>query len=293
MNSRDFSGIEQMLGHVDQLPTLPAVYKRLQQMLTDPKVSAREVGAVIEQDQALAAKLLKVVNSSYYSFPRQVTTISHSVVILGFNEIKHMALSVSLLKMFGNARAGTLFDQSGFWKHSLGVAVCAGAIGRKAGPAKCPSHEEAFVAGLLHDIGKIIEDQFLHDDFVLVLREQKKQDVRLIEAEKRILKNTHQDFGAFLAHKWRLPAILESTIGFHHDPLRVQDSESEFAMTSIIHCANIIARALAIGTGGDPYVPRLEHQCWEFLDLGTDDLEPIVDESAGVFNDMAKLLLEG
>ncbi|MBD3347155.1 MAG: HDOD domain-containing protein [Chitinivibrionales bacterium] len=283
--------MEKIIGRIDQLPTLPLVCRRLQAMLTDPTVSARDVGAVIEQDQALAAKLLKVVNSSYYHFPKKISTISHSVVILGFNEIKHMALSVSLLKMFGRKTGKNAFSQSELWKHSLGVAVCAGAIGRKVGQSKCPSHEEAFAAGLLHDIGKIIEDQFLHDDFVRVLTTRQNEKLRLVEAEKSVLRFTHQDIGAFLAEQWRIPPVLVSAIGFHHDPIMCRNSESIFTITSIVHCANVIVRSIALGSGGDPFVPHFVPESWYSLGMTIEHVQEIVDETCLLYDDMSNLLL--
>jgi putative nucleotidyltransferase with HDIG domain len=286
------SRIEKVISGLDQLPTLPTVYHQLQKMLSDPKVSAKDVGAVIEQDQSLAAKILKVVNSSYYGFPKKVSTISHSVVILGFNEIKHMALSVSLLKIFGKNGGNSVFDYPGFWKHSLAVALCAGVIGRKAGQAKCVSHEEAFVAGLLHDIGKVIEEQFLHDEFTKVVAMRASENLRLIEAEKLIMGLTHQEVGGYLAEKWRLPGILESAIGFHHDPLGKRNSPALFTMASIIHCADIIARGIGIGSGGDPYVPPLCSECWQELGLTPGHVETVVDETVRMFDDVSKLLLE-
>jgi putative nucleotidyltransferase with HDIG domain len=286
------SRLQKIINAIDQLPTLPTVYNYLQKMLSDPKVSAKDVGMVIEQDQALAVKILKVVNSSYYGFPRKVSTISHSVVLLGFNEIKHMALSVSLLKMFMKNGASGAFDYPGFWRHSVAVAVCAGVIGRKAGQAKCASHEEAFVAGLLHDIGKVIEEQFLHDDFTKVIAMREQENLSLFEAEKRLLGITHQEAGSYLAEKWRLPNILESAIGFHHDPLGKRSSPAIFAMASIIHCADVIVRAVGLGSGGDPFVPPLHPECWRELGLGLGHVEMIVDETMCMFNEVSKLLLE-
>jgi putative nucleotidyltransferase with HDIG domain len=286
------SRIDKVIGRLVQLPTLPIVYQRLQKMLSNPRVSAKDVGAVIESDQALAAKILKVVNSSYYGFPRKVATISHSVVILGFNEIKHMALSVSLLKMFVKKGGDRGFDYPGFWKHSLGVAVCAGIIGRKAGQARCASHEKAFVAGLLHDVGKVIEEQFFHDDFVKVLAMQESEKLRLIEAEKRLMGITHQEVGSYLAEKWKLPGVLEAAIGFHHDPLGKRDNPLFFTMASIVHCADVIVRGIALGSGGDPYVPPLHGECWLELGLSPGHVDIVVNETIHMFDDVYKSFLE-
>jgi putative nucleotidyltransferase with HDIG domain len=281
-----------IFGDIEQLPTLPTVYNRLQNMLSDPKVSARDVGKVIEQDQALAAKIIKVVNSSYYGFPKQVSTISHSVVILGFNELKHMALSVSLLKLFNSKQGNHSFDPRAFWQHSLAVAVCAGTIARKAGHGKCSSHEEAFVAGLLHDIGKIIEDQYMQELFSKVIDLCSREQVLIYEAEKRLLGITHQDIGGFLAKKWRLPPVLESAILYHHTPMSKRSDPVLFSMLAIIHCADILVRGMGIGSGGDPFVPPLQSECWKELGLPVSCIKEIVEETTGIFNEISKLLLE-
>jgi HD-like signal output (HDOD) protein len=287
-----YNKIEKIISRIEQLPTLPAVYHRLQDMLSDPKVSAKDVGGVIEKDPALAAKILKMVNSSYYGFPKRISTISHSVVILGFTELMHLALSVSILRMFNKKGTNQAFNYMEFWKHSLGVAVCAGVIGRKVGPGKCTSHEEAFVAGLLHDVGKILEEQYIHREFTRVLELKEKENLLLFEAENRLLGITHQDVGSFLAEKWRLPSVLEAAIGLHHDPRGKRNSPGLYSMASIIHCADVFVRGLGIGSGGDPFVPPLFSECWHELGLTAGQVDTVLDETVRMYSDVAALLLK-
>lgn len=290
MNSETRKKMETTLRSVGQLPTLPVVYSRLQKVLGDPRVSAQEVGSVIEQDQSLASKVLKIVNSAYYSFPRRISTLSQAVVILGFNEVKNLALSISVINAFGEY-GNTAFDRIAFWKHSLAVAVCAGCIAKKAGAAISNSHEEAFVAGLLHDIGKIVEDQFMHDIFQEAFQKGQTQGMLLFEAEKATMGFTHQETGEFITELWKLPSQLVITTSFHHSPLGKKGTTNAFALVSLVHVADIIVRSIGLGSGGDPFIPPLIEECWNLIGLSTNSVESIVTETTRSFEEIGQFLL--
>ena len=291
MNSEGRGRLEAALQNVGQLPTLPLVYSRLQKVLADPRVSARQVSTVIEQDQSLVSKMLRIVNSVYYSFPRKISTVSQAVVILGFNEVKHLALSISILNAFDKSPDNTGFDQVEFWRHCLGVAICSGLLAKKAGAAKCGSHEEAFVAGLLHDIGKLVEHQYMHQLFQAVLQKRQAEDLLLYDAEKSCLGFTHEETGEYLIESWKLPLPLVAVTGFHHTPLTKKSNTSLFSLISIIHIADIIVRSLGLGSGGDPFVPPLNIECWKQIGLEVDSLENITLETEQSFKEMVHFLI--
>lgn len=290
MDSESRKKLDLVLYKLKQLPTLPVIYKRLMEVMENQRVSAQLVGAVIEQDQAIASKLLRVVNSAYYGFSRRISTISQAVVILGFNEIKHLALSISIIHAMGKVADEKLFNYADFWRHSIGVAICSGVLSKKIGVTKCGSHEEAFVAGLLHDIGKIIEEQFFHEKYFEALQLSEATSTRLFENEKNVLSFTHEETGEYLLDYWKLPQNLVTAAGFHHSPDSKRNT-AVYASVSITHIADILCRSLGFGNGGDVFVPPLNKFCWEFTELTTDVLEPMLAEIERSYEEMSKFLL--
>lgn len=278
--------IEKKFSNVYQLPTLPEVYSRLRQVLANPKTSAQEVASIIEQDQALSIKVLKIVNSAFYGFPQRVSTISHATVILGFNEIRNIAFSASVINAFNQDGENALFDYSGFWEHALGVAVCARIIAKKIGTGFIKNPEEAFIAGLMHDVGKITQEQYMTKEYVPVLELAKQNKLSLREAEKEILGFDHQEVGEYLAENWNLPSILSVAIGYHHTPRAFPHEDPSFPMVCVIHIANTLVRALNIGWGGDRFVPNVDTVAWEFLKLTKSDIEKIMNDTVSAADEL-------
>jgi HD-like signal output (HDOD) protein len=283
--------MESALRKLKQLPTLPIVYERLQEAMNNQRVSAQQVALVIEQDQALASKILKVVNSAYYGFPRRITTISQAVVILGFNEIKHLALSISIIQTMGMHSVSNEFNYTDFWRHSIGVAIVSGVLSKKIGVSRYGSHEEAFVAGLLHDIGKLFEEQYFHPGFLESISLCNSKQLRFCEAEKKIMGFSHEESGEYLLEYWKLPQTLVISAGFHHSPDSKKNIDTLYSIVSTVHLADIISHALGLGNGGDIFVPPLNYSCWEFTGLSTDSLEPIIAEVIRSYEEMTNFLL--
>src|SRR5436190_15577125 len=172
--------VRKLVERVQGLPTLPSMLNNINQMILNPRTSAKEVAQVIASDPALTSKVLRVVNSSFYGFPNRITTVTHAIVILGFNTIKSIVLSSTIFDVFRrNVKPGD-FDRTQFWKHSIGCGSAAKAIGRRL---NYPMLEELFIAGLLHDVGKIVMDQYMPDKFVEVLNVVQKRDCVIAEAE--------------------------------------------------------------------------------------------------------------
>lgn len=281
--------IEKKFSNVYQLPTLPEVYSRLRQVLSNPKTSAQEVASIIEQDQALSSKVLKIVNSAFYGFPQRVSTISHATVILGFNEIRNIAFSASVINMFSQDGEGQLFDYKGFWEHALGVAVCARIIAKKVGTAFIKNPEEAFIAGLMHDVGKITQEQYMHKEYLPVLELAKENKLSLREAEKEILGFDHQEVGEYLAENWNLPSILSVAIGYHHTPRAFPHEDPSYPMVCVVHIANTMVRALNLGWGGDRFVPNIESSTWEALKLTKSDIEKIMNDTVTAVEELTDM----
>ncbi len=263
---------EEVLKKIEQLPTLPMVVTRIMQMVENPKTSAADITKVISLDPALTVKILKLVNSAYYGFPKKITTITHAIMILGFEDVKNIALSVSVFDMFKGDSVEGGFDRVAFWQHSISVGVCAKLLAKRL---RHKDPEEAFIAGLLHDIGKIILDQFFHEELVQILREVREKNTLFINAERTLFGMDHTEIGRIVARKWGLPNEIVDCISAHHDPTA---SEELDILVSIVHASDIFTRINKIGSGGDDLVPQLKKEAWTKLKLQPTDLKKIYEE---------------
>ncbi len=282
--------INDALEKIEKLPTVPTIYAQLQRILSSPETTSRDVAAIIEQDQSLTARLLRIVNSAYYGFPRRIRTISRAVVILGFNEIKHLTLSVSVIEMF-KTKQGSGIDFEKLWDHAIGVAVCTRIIMHTAGRLETENLDSAFVAGLLHDIGKLVEGAYLKDLFSRALDLSAQKSIPLIQAEDEVAKFNHQDIGLFLSQQWELPFDIEAVIAFHHNPLVKKNDRNHFPIIAAVHIADAIVRAMDFGWGGDPFVPHVKDECWDYLKIRAGQLDMIIDETYRKANEMRRNLI--
>lgn len=263
--------VKKLVERVQGLPTLPSMLNNINKMMLNPRTSAKEVAQLISSDPAITSKVLRVVNSSFYGFPNRITTVTHAIVILGFNTIKSIVLSSTIFDVFKKDTRGG-FDRQEFWKHSIGCGAAAKVLARRMG---FPTLEEIFIAGLLHDIGKIVLDQFLHEKFVDVQNLVRSRNCLMVEAEESTLGVTHADVGAWLFEKWNLSKGLIETTRCHHNPALA----SENAKTaSIIHFADILVRALRFGNGGDNKIPQVSEAAWGQLGIDSGQFDGLLTE---------------
>lgn len=270
--------LKKLVSKIVGLPTLPSILAKINQMMLDPNTSAQQVGALISGDPTMASRVLRIVNSSFYGFPNRINTVSHAIVILGFNSVKSIVLSSSIFDAFGAAKKKTAYDRSEFWKHSIGCGVACRVIARRLG---MPAEEEFFIAGLLHDIGKIILDQHLHNQFEDVLSLVDAEDVLMLEAEERVIGVTHAELGGWLFTKWGLHTGLVAGVTHHHLPATAPPG---VVYPHVIHLADILTRALGIGSGGDRRIPRLDRDSWFKLWLDEMHIEPLLVETDAEFD---------
>ncbi|MGD2187069.1 MAG: HDOD domain-containing protein [Desulfobacterales bacterium] len=270
-----------IIDRVEDLPTLPRTVLKITELVNDPKSSARDLARIITDDQVLAARLLRLVNSSFYGFPQRISTITGAIVLLGFDAIRNLLLTTSVFDLFSNPRKTSVVKQEQFWDHSLGCAVGAKVIGNYLRYDKV---EELFVSGLLHDIGKIVEMIFMPEAFKEINNLVKTENILMITAEQKILGYSHTDVGRLLAEKWNLPPKLIRVILHHHQP----SEAGRFALESaIVHLADILCRSLNIGYGGDDKMPPLDKKAWESLRIRSRAIESILAELSKEFNDIS------
>ncbi|MBN1809871.1 MAG: HDOD domain-containing protein [Planctomycetes bacterium] len=263
---------------IDALPTLPSIVARVNELVQDPSTSAADLNAVISRDLVLSGRLLKLVNSSMYGFPRKIANVTHAVVILGFNTVRNVVLSSFVLDAFD--AKDLPFGYRDFWVHSVAVATAA------SGLLQPFSHKEAddgFICGLLHDIGKVVMHQYARERFAEVLEVVKTEDSLLVEAETKVLGYNHADVGGILLDQWHLPTHIVQGVSRHHTEARGQapgeDAAAYGRLAAGVHVADILVRALLIGSGGDKQIPRLSHEALGALGIGLDDI-PLTLEHA-------------
>lgn len=245
---------------ITTLPTLPQVVTKIIAMVESPETSIADVGRVIAKDQVLSARVLKLVNSAFYGFSRPVATITQAMVLLGFNVIKGLAMSASVFDFFQQGE-GDGRDRKPLWDHSIGTARIAGVLAQKV---KLHEPEEAVVAGLLHDLGKIVLCAHLPEEFAAITELAKKHNLLMLDAEKQILGATHAEIGRWLLDGWKLPAKLVEPIALHHAPHLSREAP---LTTAIVHLADILCIAAGIGDSGDAVIPPLSRAAWDLLGL--------------------------
>jgi putative nucleotidyltransferase with HDIG domain len=263
--------LQKALTRYKDLPTLPDVVARVLQIVSNPLTTAEDLNQIISLDQALTFKVLRLANSAYYGFPKEITTITQAVTILGFNTIRNLALSVSVHKMMFSERERGLFSYRDFWKHCVAVGVCSRILARRVG---YKSEENAFTAGLLHDIGKSLLERVDHLAFLSAIEASRLDGKPLWIAEQEILGVDHAAVGGRLAEIWNLPQDLRLAIERQNQPSAYGVSDP---LVAAVHAANQICRREGLGMDGDFGGFEFEESAGRLLDL---DARALKDVSA-------------
>src|SRR5690606_38701245 len=166
---------QRIIQDLGQIPTMPTIAAKVMQIVNDPHYSAEDVAKFISRDVALTSKVLRLANSAFYGIPRTISSVNSAIVILGFNTIRRLVLSASVLKVFPSRPGLVIFDRKAFWKHSFMVGIASRMVAQIYRRKKLVDMETAFSAGLLHDIGKIILEQYSNDEYTPVLRAAKEK----------------------------------------------------------------------------------------------------------------------
>lgn len=261
--------LELLLGEVS-LPAVPRVMLELLQVINHPASTAADLAEVIGMDAGLSSHLLRTVNSAYYNFPFPIDTVQRAVALMGVRELSLMAFSASFLKMF-NRPAAKGIDLEGFWRHSIGCGLAARAVAVKSGKTNPERH---FLAGLLHDIGRLVLSSNLPHLAAELSRTAEEMDVPLHRAEREVLGFDHGRFGGALLRKWRFPATLVSAVHDHH---HLWDGEA-YDEPATVHLADILVKALGLGFSGEATLPPLAGGILERLKLAPEDLAGIAEE---------------
>ncbi len=280
--------IDKAIASVGDIATLPEVTVKIIEIVEDPRSTARDLHEVIKKDPALAAKVLKVVNSAFYGLPGQVASVDRAVVLLGLAAVKNIAIATSVARMFKGGNLAPGHSAKDLWRHSVGVAVAAKLIGKAGGePA---GQDELFLAGLIHDLGILIERQVFPNQLAEVIKRCAARKGTFLALESELIGADHQAFGDALTTRWKFPRHLRAVVGFHHTPERL--SAELRRIVSIIHAADVLCCTEKVGFCLTAADCALDDDLLSSIDLSREAMENVRQQFQAELTS-AEAVLEG
>jgi len=274
--------LERLLDEVS-LISLPDIYYKIMDLLDSRHCSAHHLAEVVSKDSSLAARLLRLVNSPFYGFSARVDTVSRAIALLGLDKLTTLAQGIAVIRAFDSI-SSELLDMEKFWKHSIACGVYARLLASQQAEL---SEERFFVAGLLHDIGRLVLIKTWPELFAGAIRSSLGEKMPLYQAEKQVFGLDHAALAGLLCAQWRFPSGLVSMIQAHHAP---GASDNAFE-ASVIHVADIMAHAMGVGTSGNAFVPALDHRGWEALHVSPGTLSTITVQARHQLADILETFL--
>jgi HD-like signal output (HDOD) protein len=264
------SELRRKIEQITNLPTLPEIVSHILQIVNDPETSAKEIARAVSQDPPLSAKILRLANSAFYGMPRSVTSINSAVVLLGTKVIRTIVLSLTVFDMFPGDNHSSLFNRTAFWRHSTSCAFLCRFLAEQMDGVFPFYAEEAFCGGLLHDLGKIVMEQYLHEDFHRALGHAKAKGLPLYNAEIETLGYAHTDVAYWLTSNWDLPDSIHLPMVYHHTPLRAHQNKN---LVALCHFADHLCYKLKLALDADFMEPALETECLKELPISEEQIE--------------------
>jgi HD-like signal output (HDOD) protein len=267
-----------------KLASLPSIYLRLNEVTNDARSTSTDVARVIQEDTSLSARLLRLVNSAFYGFPSRVDTITQAINLVGTNQVLELALASSVLRAFDGIPKERV-DMDSFWRHSIGTAIASRTLALRR---RVPNAERLFVAGLLHDVGRLVLFLEEPDAMAGALEAAVRDEQLLVEAERAAFGFDHADVGRALLAAWKLPTALQEAVGRHHAPSRVGDGSLDAAT---VHVADVIANALELGFSGERLVPAFDAAAWDALRIEPAELPLVAVDVERQYADIVQIML--
>jgi len=254
-----------------EIPTIGPTASEVMRLAGDPESDFSQVGTLISQDPSLTARVLKIANSPYLGLRGEVATVDRAVGLLGLGEIRNIALSVSVINDFSTNFGGKAFNWERFWEHSSGCALIAKLF---VNLLKLPTGGHEYVAGLLHDVGKILLGHHFPEEFSKALEFALTKGVSMAAAENHIFGADHTKLGVWLAKKWNFPESIQTAIAFHHNPAEAPGDGRTLA--AVVSLADTMTKAKCIGFGGDYIASSItEDPAWEVIAEAKPSLETL------------------
>jgi len=220
--------LEKAMADVGEIASLPEITTKIVQVVEDPRATAHDMHEIVRSDPALAAKILRVVNSAFYGLPSQIASLDRAILMLGLSAVKNIALAASLSRMFNAEAVSAHFAVRDLWRHCVAVGVCSRMLGQVGTPAPT---DEPFVGGLVHDVGLLAVQQLFPEKLKQVIEECYNTPQNFLAVEQSIIGADHEAFGGSLAAKWKFPPALRCAIMCHHEPGVMPPEFQKVAMT--------------------------------------------------------------
>lgn len=252
--------IQHKINRIENIATLPTIATEILNMMRNTQASMRAIARIIEKDPSITTKILKVSNSPLWGFTGRVENVQRALVLLGLKQVTNIVIAVSLYSTFARLKPNPYFDREKFWLHSVGTGQIARSFSKKI---KLNFQGEEFVASLIHDIGKMILDQFFPDVFEEIFKISRQSGQSIISLEKNFLGCTHAEIGAWLLEKWHFPPAIVTAVQYHHDPRRASQNAD---LASVVHISEILCELWGIGFDEDVKSVCLEDDpAWSIL----------------------------
>ncbi|MPW24420.1 HDOD domain-containing protein [Alkalibaculum sp. M08DMB] len=265
---------------VNDLPALPTIVNDVIKLTEDPYSTVKDIERVIMKDQGLTSRILRLANSVHYGYARRISTISEASTLLGFEAIKSMTLAASVNGLMIKKVPGYGLDENQLWIQSQSCAMISRYISKKI---RYPYADQAYVAGLLRDIGKMIISYYLVDySKEIMIKIEENPNLSFVEVEEMVLGFNHSQIGAQVAKKWNLPDELIEAIAYHHTP---EKATVNFKLTSIVHVADAITMMLGIGLGVDGLIYNLSKEALESIGIDEHGLEQFFSDASDLLMD--------
>lgn len=264
----DLRSLEIKMSRSENLPVLPQIASSVLRLADDPDSSCRQMEQLIERDSAIAAKVLRVANSSYYGLSG-VQSIGRAISILGMNTVRSLVIGIAYQQVIAARQLSKNFSKVEFWRHSVAVATAAKILGRLALPARA---EELYSAGLMHDVGLLVLDRFAPDELDESFRYAREQRIRLHEAEQLLYDCDHAQIGGLLSDRWGLTGALRNGIRYHHAPA---EDETHSQFSSFVALADALAHQCGFHNAMPHYEIEIDPAAIEATGIPIEQCDPI------------------
>jgi HD-like signal output (HDOD) protein len=273
--------ILQKLDLIEKLPTLPVVVNQITQLIQSNRSNMTQIATVIARDQAIASRVIRLVNSAYYGLKTRVTSIQQAITLLGLNTVKNIVTGVAIVKTFEDGiNDASIFDRQKFWLSTFFCALLSKNIALHRGAG---NSEDYFLAGLLHDVGILVLDQFFHQEFKEVIYNCLQSGDQYFEVENRVLGTNHCQIGDYLAKKWKLPDNLTNCMRAHHQPLfALKDPDTNIDLLFTVHIADSFTQKFGFNIGIQCDLPKPSQIAMHKLDVNESVIDQLAEDSSKI-----------